>query len=222
MRAQLSCIDGSSIGRNHVRHQPLGARRVLARNDDRLADTRMLNKGGLDLTKLDPVATQLHLMIKTAQILKFSIRAPPRQIPRPVQPLTASKRRRHKPLTRQARTAQISPRQSRPANIKLAGHPNRLRLKHAIQNVDAKVWNRLANHAICGKAQISLAKRTIRDVNRCFRNAVHVYEARAFIAMTIKPRPQATQGKSLASKNDQSQLVRRAFRLVYAAQAIKC
>jgi hypothetical protein len=57
---------------------------VLARNHDRLADTRMLHKGGLDLTEFNAEPADLHLVIKPTQKLQIAVRQIANEMPGPI------------------------------------------------------------------------------------------------------------------------------------------
>src|SRR5579871_2319081 len=108
------------------------------------------NQPSLDLTKLDPVTADLHLVIETAQKLQIAVRQVANKIPRPVQPLSIAIRIRHKSFTRQTRPAQIAPRQPRPADIQLTCNPDRHRLQIAIKYIKPRVRYRTADRNIDG------------------------------------------------------------------------
>src|ERR1700712_1701485 len=99
----------------------------------------MLHKPRLDLAKLDPIAADLHLMIETAQKFQIAVRQIPHKVTGPVQPIAVPKRVRDKPLSRQTRTAQVTPRQSIAANVQLTGYSNRHRMQVIIQHVNPRV-----------------------------------------------------------------------------------
>ena len=89
-RAQLVDQIGWQVGgrtlRDEVRNEVLVAR-VLARDDHDLADCRMPLDGRLDLSRLDPEAPDLHLLVDPPQPLEPPLREPARQVARAVQPI---------------------------------------------------------------------------------------------------------------------------------------
>ena len=79
----------------------------------------MLPQRLLDLARLDPVATQLHLLIYPSHELKRAIRTPTSQVTAPVQPLTltSSVGMWHKALRCLRRITNIAAPQTRPAQV---------------------------------------------------------------------------------------------------------
>ena len=59
--------------RDDVRDEARVARRVLARDDDRLAHGGVLRERGLDLAELDAEAAHLHLVVDAAQALERAV-----------------------------------------------------------------------------------------------------------------------------------------------------
>src|SRR5215510_3427164 len=146
MRAQILRLRRTLPSRNHIRHQPLAAPPVLARNHRRLRNTPMPNQRSLDLPRLDPEAAHLHLRIRATQKLQNPVRTPARKVPGPVHPAPRrSMRVGNKPLRRQTRTTQIAARQSRARNVKLPAHPSRNRLKTRVQHINPRVPDRSPN-----------------------------------------------------------------------------
>src|SRR6185312_7301514 len=98
----------------------------------------------LDLSQLDPIATDLHLLVVAAQILDRPVRSPAAHIPGPIQSTRFLRQPRclraewilHEALRRQLRAIQITSRYSSPPDVDLTTHPNRYRLPIPIQNVD--------------------------------------------------------------------------------------
>ncbi len=128
----------------------------------------MAPQRSLDLAKLDPVASQLHLVIDPAQELQLAVRPPARQISGPVQPPAIAKRIRHEPLRRQPGPAKITPRQSRSADVKLPAHPDRHRLKRIVQHIDLRV------RRSAGRSDTVRAALDLQPSGRTSRNRVSV------------------------------------------------
>src|SRR4051795_3902937 len=140
MRTQHRRIRNRSPRRNHIANQTLAPGAVLARNHRSLRNRPVPNQRSLDLPRLDPEPTHLHLRIRTPQELQHPVAAPARQVAGAVHPASRStKRVRNKPLRRQTRTTNIATRQSRTRNVKLTAHASRHRLQTAIQNVNLRV-----------------------------------------------------------------------------------
>src|SRR4030095_9861525 len=98
------------------------------------------NQQALDLARLDPEATQLHLRVGTAEELQNTVAAPPRQVPGPVHPRPGQTVRvRNKPLRSQTRSIQITTRQTQTRNVQLPNHTKRYRLKISVEDIDTVV-----------------------------------------------------------------------------------
>jgi hypothetical protein len=72
--------------RHHIRDQPPVVRPELVRGDHGPADARVAPQSCLHLAGLDPVATNLHLMVIATQVLEIAIRQEPSQVARTVEP----------------------------------------------------------------------------------------------------------------------------------------
>ena len=93
-RARSSAADGSAaLLRDHVGHQALLPRPVLAHHDGRLAHPGVRQQHGLDLPRLDAEAADLDLVVGPAQELQLPVRAPPHQVAGPVEPCARLARR---------------------------------------------------------------------------------------------------------------------------------
>src|SRR3954467_9988202 len=146
MRAQHRRIRHDIPRRHHIAHQTLAPGTVLARNHRSLRNRPMPNQRSLDLPRLDPEPTHLHLRIRTPKELQHPVAAPARKVPGAVHPAPRSaKRVRNEPLRRQTRTANIATRKTRTRNVKLAAHTSRYRFQTTVQNVDLRVPDRTAD-----------------------------------------------------------------------------
>src|SRR4029079_14646909 len=106
----------------------------------RLRDVAMPQQHSLDLARLDPEASDLHLLVGPPHKLQNPVRTPARQIPAPVQPpARAPKAVRHKPLRGQPTPPHIAARKPRTRNVKLPHNPTRNRLQTTIQNINPRV-----------------------------------------------------------------------------------
>ena len=126
---------------HHIRNQPIVPRHHRATHDVTARHHRRLN-----LPDLDPVSPNLNLAVATADILQHTVNPAPHQVPRPVQPpATTAIPVRNKTRRRQPATAQITPRQTNPAQIQLPHHPNPNQLKMSVQHVPANTTHQPAN-----------------------------------------------------------------------------
>ena len=140
MRTQHRSIRNRSTRRNNIANQTLAPGAVLARDHRSLRNSPMPNQRRLDLPRLDPEPTHLHLRIRTPQELQHPVTAPARKVAGAVHPAPRStKRVRNKPFRRQPRTTNIPARQTRTRNVKLTAHTSRNRLQTSVQNVDLRV-----------------------------------------------------------------------------------
>ncbi|MFC3578472.1 hypothetical protein ACFOZ0_35470, partial [Streptomyces yaanensis] len=76
--------------RDDVGDQTLVPAHILPRDHGRLRDLRVLGDDRLDLARLDPETTDLHLLISPAQIHQVAIGVPAHHIPGPVQTPTTT------------------------------------------------------------------------------------------------------------------------------------
>jgi hypothetical protein len=154
MRPQRRGVRSLIGRRNHIGHQPLAARHVLARHHRRLRHAPVPHQRRLDLARLNAEPAHLHLAVGTPQKVQNPIRTPARQVPGPIHPAPRrTKRIRHKPLPRQARTTQIAPRQPRTRNVKLPRNPGRHRLQSTVQDINPRVPDRSTNRRHGGAGQ---------------------------------------------------------------------
>ena len=100
----------------------------------------------LNLAKFNTKPAELNLEIHATQELNRAVRQIPRQIPRSVQSRArpGTKRIGNKLLRRQFRTVQVTAGQSITADEQFARHTDRHRLHAFIDNMEARVSNRLA------------------------------------------------------------------------------
>src|SRR5262245_29790729 len=168
MRTQILRRRRTLPSRNHIRHQPLAAPPVLARNHRRLRDIPMPHQRSLDLPRLDAEAAYLHLRIRAPQKLQNPVRPPPRQVPGAVHPAPRrSMRVGHKPLRRQPRSPQIAACQPCTRDVELPTHPGRNRLKTTVQYINARIryrstdWNGLIEIGSAGDGETSAERRSL-------------------------------------------------------------
>ena len=131
---------------NEVGGEILAAGSVLAGDDGGLGDAGLGGKRRLDLTRLDAEATDLHLLIGTAEIVELAVGAPAREIARAIHAAAGRPVRiGDETLGGEAGTAEIAPRQTRAGDIELARDADRHRLQPGIEHIDAAALDRPAD-----------------------------------------------------------------------------
>src|SRR5262249_21309270 len=150
------------------------ARSVLARYHRRLRHSRMTGKNRLDLPRLDPEATDLHLIIRPSEKVQNAVRTPLPQIPGPIHaPARPTKPIATKALGRQTRTVQITPRKTSTRNVKLPRYPNRNRLQIIIQYINLRVPNRTGNRNVARPRRVE-GDLIYRPAHNCFGRTILV------------------------------------------------
>src|SRR5712692_10569216 len=151
MRPQRSRIRLPTRSRYHIANKLLAPHTIPARNHRCLRNTRVPHQRSLDLPRLNPVAANLNLLVRTPHKLQNPVPTPARQVPAAVHPAPRSAIPiRNKALRRQATTTQITPRKPRSRYVKLPNYPNRNSLQPTIQNVNPRVPNRTTNRRYTG------------------------------------------------------------------------
>src|SRR5579864_3627139 len=131
----------------HIPHLPLHPRLVFPHHHHCLLHLRMPLQCHLDLAQLNPVPTQLYLVIHPSQKFQLSCPVPSRTISRAIQPLSPNPAEpmRHKLLRRQLRTPQIPTPQSRSSQVQLSRYSHRHRILFLVQHVHLRIRNRPPN-----------------------------------------------------------------------------
>ena len=82
----------------------------------------------LDLTRLDPEAPDLHLVVGAAVELQHALAGPAHPVAGPVHPLAGcGERTRHEPVRRQTRPVQVTPGHAGADDKQITEHPGRYR-----------------------------------------------------------------------------------------------
>ena len=113
----------------------------------RLRHSRVFQQRSLDFSQLNPVATDLHLVIIPSQEFDRPILRPRPRIPSPVDPITRflTEWIWYEAFRGQLRSIVISACYPCPADIQLSGHSHWHWLTSPVQNVNLRVRDRLAN-----------------------------------------------------------------------------
>ncbi|CAJ3328087.1 Uncharacterised protein [Burkholderia pseudomallei] len=151
-RCCCRCCRGCGLGRGRRRIRSCVFRRAIvhlrcriSRKHDHLAHIRHLRQLRLDLSQLDPETAYLHLEVVSPQIFQTPVRAPTRQIPRPIQPPARHERIVDEPLPRQLRPVQVPPRHLHATDIQLPRHTDRRRTQPRIQHINPRIRDRTAD-----------------------------------------------------------------------------
>jgi hypothetical protein len=101
----------------------------------------------LDLAELDAVAAQLHLLVAAAEELEVAVREPAREVAGAVEARArlAPEGIRDERLRRALGPREVSARDARPADEELAGEPVGHGFERLVEDVDARVADRLAD-----------------------------------------------------------------------------
>src|SRR6202011_2194254 len=113
------------VRKGAVRDEPLLARHVLAREDDRLANGVVLRQPRLDLAELDAETADLHLEIVAAHELDRAVGKKAREIAGLVQAVAVHERAGDETLRGQLGTVPVAVRDARAADEELTGHADR-------------------------------------------------------------------------------------------------
>src|ERR1019366_4618685 len=171
---------------------------------DDLVDPLGRGEPRFHLTELDPISANLHLMVVPTQALQ-----------RPVgQPATQ--------LARQRRPTQIAPRHARATDVDLPHHPNGRRLLTLVEYVHTQVRNTYPDGAPDPLRHVRRAQRMVRDVNRRFRDAIHVDERRTARAVALVPRGQSADLQRFPPEDDVSKTVLATARTLRRHQLLEC
>src|SRR5262249_37500396 len=134
-------------------------RPVAARYHDRLADGRVPAQHGLDLARLDAEASNLYLIVGTAEQLDRPIGQEATEVAGAEKAGAgpAIERVGNELLGSQLRLLEIAPSETAAPDVQFARHSQRDRLQIPIQNVDLAVGERSANgnRPIHGQIQVS-------------------------------------------------------------------
>src|SRR6185437_7573239 len=132
---------------NDVSREPLIAGFIFASDHDALLHSTMRSQSGFDLTQFNSEAADFDLVIEASQIFDGSIVKEPRKIASLIKTRAGlgAERIGNKFLGCELRTVQIAAGQANTADVQLARHSDRDRLKARVQNVYLGVPDWTAN-----------------------------------------------------------------------------
>ena len=170
-RSQHVTLQFITRTRRHICDQPLTTRPIL-RHDYRFIDARQGLQYRFDLTRFNPKAPDLDLMIEPSEIVDRSILAPARKVSRAIKPPTILERIGYETLSCQPRSIEVAARESRAAQIEFSRDTYRQTIHRLIEHMRADVRNRPADR----HDRIACLASPVRDVDGCFGRAVQVMQ----------------------------------------------
>ena len=177
MRAQRRTVDARAHSRHHIRHQPLAAGLVLARDDRGLRHILVAHQRRLDLAWLDADAAQLHLRVRAPKEVEHPVNAPARDIAGAVHAAARRPERiGHEPFRRQCCAPEVTACEPSARDVKLARDTRRHRLQAGVQDISAIVGQRAPDRHV--QARFLVDDRKADCVDRGFGRAVKVGDAR--------------------------------------------
>ena len=193
--------------RHEVGHEPPVPRSVLAGHHRGFLHPGMLGQRGLDLARLDAVATDLHLMVDAAQELEHAVGQPASEVAGPVHPGTrlGAERIRDEPLGGEVGPVQVAAAHLDPADVKLPRDSHRHRLPARDRARTPGCWPPAARWGRChGSPPARRASRSRRPRPRSVRRGCPVgrpaARRSAAAARTAAPRrsrsPDAASGSA--------------------------
>src|SRR6185437_11806551 len=139
MRAQLGFPE-AGVGDDVGDHPPVAL--TIGRSDHgRISHTVMPDEGRLDLCRFHPEATDLDLLVLTAEELEIPIWTPTDDVAGPVEP-TLAERAADEALGGQLGLVQIATGDAVSADVELARNAHRGRLELAVEHVRGAVGDR--------------------------------------------------------------------------------
>ncbi len=229
VRGQRQGVDRHTGGRDHVTGQPLGQvgaqlgrvrsvsrgghgvrdeLRVTVRgapyDDRRRDDLRVIGEHGLDLAGFDTEPADLHLLVGASYVLQDPVGPTPGEVAGAVHPRAGrAERVLNEPLGRQLGPPEVAGRHTRTRHVHLAGHPGRNRPECRIEQMDAEIGQRGADHAGSARiVQVGAGQALEGDMDGRLRDAVHVDERRRVQAVPVRPRPQPLRPQRLTTEHD--------------------
>ncbi len=188
---------------DHVRHQALVAGLVRTHDDGRIghAGTPQQHRG--DLPRLDPVTTQLDLVVGAARVLELPVVGPRREVAGAVHPFTrVTERGGHEPGRGERRPPPVAPGERDARHVQLARDTGWHRAEPLVQHVRPGVGERPADrHRTAGKHRPRFDAE-VRAVDRGLGRAVRVDHQHVRVA--VPPLAQRLRVQCLAADDERA------------------
>ncbi len=147
---------------------------ILSGHDHGFTRAGHFQQARLDLTQLDALATDLHLVVQATEVFQHAVGAVTHQVARAVQTLAITHRTCHEALGGQRRAAVIPTGQTHAAQVQLTGHPRHDRLQGRVQYISVQVGNGAPDgHAVAALLHAS----PVGDVDGGFGRTIQVVQA---------------------------------------------
>jgi hypothetical protein len=198
-------LESACAGRYEICDQLFGPVIFVTHRHQRFTHCGVLPDDAFDLSQLDSEAANLDLMIGAADILDIAVFKISADITRLVQPrATAVEWIRYESLRCEVRTTEIAPGNSGPADVELTADADRDGFESLIQNVQFEVRNPLPDDTARHLIEIASLQEPVRDMDRRFRDSVHVHQRRTPIAVPFEPRLQSLQLERFTAEHNRA------------------
>ncbi len=188
---------GSRAARDVIRDELLGTV-LTARHHHALGDVLMPAQVVLDVTQLDPVSTDLHLEVQSAEVVDLAVLGPAGQVSGAVELAAGHEIVVDEILRGQVGTVHVAPGHSGTGDAQFTGLPGRHRPQPLVEDVDPGAGDRPADGGRGVEANTSA-----RGVDGGLRRPVQVPRFAAGVAEVLLQRP----GQCLAAAEDPYALV---------------
>ena len=181
--------------------------RVGTRHHHHLAHGGMRREHVFDFAELDAEAADFHLIVDAAKVVEVAVGQAAREIAGAVELAVGRHAERigHETLRGQFGPVQVADRQADAGDVQFSGHADGREVAAGIEHQERRVHDRLADEAAAALVGIGAPQRPIRHVHRRLRDAIHVDELRARLAMPLEPRAQMRKLQRFAAKDHMAQ-----------------
>ncbi|KPB24904.1 Uncharacterized protein AC517_0554 [Pseudomonas syringae pv. syringae] len=206
-RTQVSRDDLVARLGDHIGHQALVTRLILADQHQRFADRIAGSQHRLNFSQLDTEATDLDLVVVAAQVIETAVSHPATQVAGSVQARLRilAERVRQETLGGQRFTVQVAPRDTGTADIQLANNTHRHRLATCIEYIQLQIGNAHTDRTHARPLRICRHQGVVGHMHRGFGDAIHVHQLRTGVDHPGVPRLEHPGVQRFATKNHLAQ-----------------
>ncbi len=194
---------------NHIGHQALVTRGILARQDHGFTHAVAGGQLGLDLTQFDTETADLHLVIVTPEVFDTAVRQPATEVTGLVHAgvRLIAERVVEETLGGQLIAIQVTTAHTRATDVHFADHTDRYGFALCVEHIQLQVRNTFADGADTGQLGVGSTQCTVGHVYGGFGDAVHVHQLRTGIDFTGIPRLEDPGFQRLAAEDHLAQAV---------------
>jgi hypothetical protein len=144
---------------------------------------------GFDFTKFNAKTTNLDLLVVTTEILNVAVLQKATGVSGTVQPCVrvSAEGISHESRLRKFWTTVVTTGDAGTTHVYLTRNTDGHGLQMLVEYVQLQIRNRPANQTPVREIKVTTEYSTMRHVDGCLRNAVHIDQSRALIAMTVEP-----------------------------------